>query len=417
MDILVYLDALGISDAPLLLGQLNVRNIRGKEVFSFRAYASWTKNKSLRYLDADLLPVSGEQYVSEGKNNFGLFLDSCPDRWGRVLMQRRERIKAKDEAREVRRLQETDYLLGVYDETRMGALRFKTESGGPFLDDEPTLTTPPLASLGSLEQASLEYERDDAENAEYRRWVRMLYSPGSSLGGARPKANAVDTEGNLWIAKFPSRHDDCDIAAWEFLATSMARDFGITVPETRLDHLSSRYHTFLSKRFDRMGKRRIHFSSAMTLLGYVDGNDASNDVSYLELADFLQRFGSENQVADLRELWRRVLFNVAISNCDDHLRNHGFLLTPTGWRLSPAYDLTPNPQGMGLKLNIDDSSDALDVELVLSTAEFYGYNMKEANEEVNRLKTVIGSWRSRAKAIGLSRSEQDRFQTAFLNVT
>lgn len=254
MDILVYLDALGITDAPLLLGQLSVRNIRGKEVFSFRVDASWTKNKPLRYLDADLLPVSGEQYVSEGKNNFGLFLDSCPDRWGRVLMQQRERIKAKDEAREVRRLQETDYLLGVYDETRMGALRFKTESSGPFLDDEPTLTTPPLASLRSLEQASLEYERDDAENEEYRRWVRMLYSPGSSLGGARPKANVVDTEGNLWIAKFPSRHDDCDIAAWEFLATSMARDFGITVPETRLDHLSSRYHTFLSKRFDRMGQ-------------------------------------------------------------------------------------------------------------------------------------------------------------------
>ena len=416
MDILVYLDALGFTDAPLLLGQLNVRNIRGKEVFSFCADASWAKNKSLRYLDADLMPVSGEQYVPEGKNNFGLFLDSCPDRWGRVLMQRRERIRAKDESRDVRRLRETDYLLGVYDETRMGGLRFKTDASGPFLDNEPTLTTPPLASLRSLEQASLEYERDDAENAEYRQWVRMLYSPGSSLGGARPKANVVDTEGNLWIAKFPSRHDDCDIAAWEYLVTNMARDFGITVPETSLKQLSSRYHTFLTKRFDRMGKRRIHFSSAMTLLGYVDGNDASNDVSYLELAEFLQRFGSTEQDADLKELWRRVLFNVAISNCDDHLRNHGFLLTPTGWRLSPAYDLTPNPQGMGLKLNIDDSSNALDIDLVVSTAEFYGYNIEEAKAEVNRLKSIIGSWQSRAKVIGLSRSEQDRFQTDFLNV-
>ena len=416
MDIFVYLDALGITDTPLLLGQLSVRNIRGKEVFSFRADTSWTQNKTLKYLDADLMPFSGEQYVPEGKPNFGLFLDSCPDRWGRVLMQRRERIRAKDESREVRKLQETDYLLGVYDETRMGGLRFKTKLDGPFLDDEPTLTTPPIASLRALEQASLEYERDDEANAAYREWVRMLYSPGSSLGGARPKANVVDTDGNLWIAKFPSRHDDCDVAAWEYLVTEMARDFGINVPETRLEHFSSKYHTFLSKRFDRKGTQRIHFSSAMTLLGYVDGDDASSDVSYLELAEFLQKFGNTEQESDLRELWRRVLFNVAISNCDDHLRNHGFLLTPKGWGLSPAYDLTPNPQGMGLKLNIDDSNNALDIDLVLSTAEFYGCSIKEAKTEVNNLKAIIGSWRSRAASIGLSRSEQERFQTSFQNI-
>lgn len=416
MDIFVYLDALGITETPLLLGVLSVRNLRGKEIFSFRADASWIENKALKYLDADLLPYSGEQYVPTDKPNFGLFLDSCPDRWGRVLMQRRERIKAEEEARNIRKLQESDYLLGVYDETRMGGLRFKTDPDGPFLDNEPTLTTPPIASLRALEQASLEYERDDEDNAEYRRWVRMLYSPGSSLGGARPKANVIDLKGNLWIAKFPSRHDDCDVGSWEYLVTEMARDFGINVPETRLERFSSKYHTFLSKRFDRRGQQRIHFSSAMTLLGYVDGNDASNGVSYLDLAYFLQSYGSKEQKSDLKELWRRVLFNVAVSNCDDHLRNHGFLLTPKGWHLSPAYDLTPNPQGMGLKLNIDDSSNVLDVELVLSTAEFYGYDRQEAEAEVEKLRKIIHGWRTRANALGLSRSEQNRFQTAFQNI-
>lgn len=416
MEIYVFMDAIGITNSPLYIGQLSVRRVRGKEIFFFSADAAWAENKALKYLDADLKPVSGEQYVPEGKPNFGVFLDSCPDRWGRVLMQRRERIRAQEESRDIRKLHETDYLLGVCDDTRMGALRFKTDPNGPFLDNEPTLTTPPIASLRALEQASLEYERDDDNQAEYRKWIRMLYSPGSSLGGARPKANVVDTNGNLWIAKFPSRHDDCDVAAWEYLVTNMAREFGISVPETKLERFSSRYHTFLSKRFDRVGKQRIHFSSAMTLLGYVDGDDASNDVSYLEMADFLQNYGGKEQAADLKELWRRVLFNVAISNCDDHLRNHGFLLTPKGWKLSPAYDLTPNPQGMGLKLNIDEDNNALDPDLVLSTAEFYGYELKEATAERNKLKSILSNWRQKAMSIGLSRSEQDRFQLAFQNL-
>ncbi len=415
MDIYVYIDACNLVEAPLLLGVLSANLIRGKEVFSFKANEEWLSYASMAYLDADLQPYQGNQFVSPGKSNFGLFLDSCPDRWGRVLMQRRERIRAKESNKSVRKLQESDYLLGVYDGNRMGALRFKTTPKGPFLDDDQALATPPFTSLRALEQASLGYERESAEDSpEYKQWVRMLSSPGSSLGGARPKANVIDEKGDLWIAKFPSHHDSIDAGAWEYLVTSMAHDFGLRVPQIDARLFSSRYHTFLTKRFDRVGiNNRLYFASAMTLLGYVDGNDANDDISYLELAEFLQRYGGNAQQEDLTELWKRVLFNVSISNCDDHLRNHGFLLTPKGWELSPVYDLTPNSNGTGLKLNIDESDNALDIDLVLSTASYYGVSEEAAFTEVKRLKPIIASWRERAEHLSIPRSEQNMMATAF----
>lgn len=418
MDIYVYIDAYNLVEEPLLMGVLSATQVRGKEVFSFKADEGWLSHTCLAYLDADLQPYKGNQYVSQDKSNFGLFLDSCPDRWGRVLMQRRERLRAKDNNQSMRKLQESDYLLGVYDGNRMGALRFKTSLDGPFLDNDKALATPPITSLRTLEQASLGYEKENSEDSkEYKQWIRMLYSPGSSLGGARPKANVIDEKGNLWIAKFPSHHDNIDVGAWEYIVTSMAQDFGLRVPQIEVRHFSSRYHTFMTKRFDRLSTdKRLYFASAMTLLGYVDGNDANDDISYLELAEFLQRYGGNNQQEDLTELWKRILFNVAISNCDDHLRNHGFILTPKGWELSPVYDLTPNPNGTGLKLNIDESDNTLDIDLVLSTASFYGISDQEATKQVEKLKPIIASWRARADRLSISRTEQSMMEDAFYDL-
>lgn len=415
MDIYVYIDAYNLVDGPLLMGVLSSSQIRGKETFSFKADDCWLRHSSLNYLDADLQPYTGYQYVTPGKNNFGLFLDSCPDRWGRVLMQRRERLRAKEHSQSVRKLQESDYLLGVYDGNRMGALRFKTSPDGPFLDNDKALATPPIATLRALEQASLGYEKESSEESrEYKQWIRMLYSPGSSLGGARPKANVIDETGSLWIAKFPSHHDQTDVGAWEYVVTSMAQDFGLRVPQIAVKRFSSRYHTFLTKRFDRLSlDKRLYFASAMTLLGYVDGNDANDDISYLEMLEFLQRYGGINQQDDLKELWKRVLFNVFISNCDDHLRNHGFILTPKGWELSPVYDLTPNSTGTGLKLNIDETDNSLDIDLVLSTAPFYGISHDEAFRLVEQLKPIVASWRLRAEKLGITRCEQNIMEAAF----
>ena len=414
MEILVYIDAHNITDAPLFLGFLKTENIRGKEVFSFRASKEWLSNKAMTFLDADLKPFLGNQYAPQAKSNFGLFLDSCPDRWGRVLMQRRERLRAKDENRVARQLHESDYLLGVYDESRMGALRYKLSADGEFLDNDPRLATPPITSIRALEQASLNYERSEAENSdEYRKWLQMLYMPGSSLGGARPKANVIDERGNMWIAKFPSRLDNIDVGAWEYVVTLMARDFGLKVPEVRAERFSSRHHTFLSKRFDRNGVKRLHFASAMTLLGYSDGNDAEDGASYLEMVEFLRRFGTTNLQSDLRELWKRVAFNIAITNCDDHLRNHGFILAPKGWALSPVYDLTPNPDGMGLKLNITDADNSLNFELLLETAPFYGLEQNEAKTLLKSLSSITSRWRSYAMTVGISRDEQEYMAQSF----
>ncbi len=415
MEIYVYVDAEGLTEAPLLMGRLDAEKVRGREIFSFRADREWLANKSFAFIDADLKQFPGNQYAPNGKDNFGIFTDSCPDRWGRILMQRRERLRAKDDNRPVRRLDTSDYLLGVFDGNRMGALRFKTDAHGPFLDNDSELATPPVASLRMLEQTSLNYEADNAEESpDYRNWIHMLYSPGSSLGGARPKANVVDTGGNLWIAKFPSRHDTMDVGAWEYIVTTMAHDYGLNTPDIRARKFSSSCHTFITKRFDRTPNgRRLYFASAMTLLGYKDGDDAKDGASYLEIAEFLERFGTPKQKEDLRELWKRIVFNIAISNGDDHLRNHGLMLSSKGWRLSPVFDLTPNPSASGLTLNIDETDNALDFGLALRTAPYYGINAQEAVSLVERCKMICSSWRSRAAKLGISRSEQDEMEPAF----
>ena len=403
---------------PTLMGRLTATPARGKEIFAFEYDAAWLASASCRQLDPALALYSGAQYPAKGRESFGVFLDSCPDRWGRVLMRRREAQLARAEGRAERHLLESDYLLGVHDGHRMGALRFRLE--GRFLDDNDELASPPWTSLGELEQASLALEREGVEDEpDYERWLRMLIAPGGSLGGARPKASVRDEHERLWIAKFPSRNDEEDIGAWEAVVHALAELAGIVVPTAALRRFGSSkrdahgHHTFLTRRFDRKDAReRLHFASAMTLLERMDGQGADDGASYLELAELLIRLGSRTS-ADLQQLWRRVVFFICVSNTDDHLRNHGFMLEPTGWTLAPAYDMNPDPHGAGLKLNISENDNAQDIDLALSVAQVFRVKHARARDIVEEVASAVAQWRTVAKRHGLSRAAQARMRRAF----
>lgn len=412
--IYVYADWQEIK-GPHLMGVLTTELLRGKEIFSFEYDNSWLSLGYAQTLDPDLQFYRGPQYLNDDdKLNFGLFLDSSPDRWGRVLMQRREAAEARLQGRKANKLFETDYLLGVYDGHRMGGLRFKLEPDGHFLNDDEHQASPPWTSIRELEQISLRLEDEDAiDSEEYLRWLNMLVNPGSSLGGARPKASVLDPDDKLWIAKFPSKNDDGDIGAWEMVSYELAIAAGINMAECRALKFTSQYHTFLTKRFDRTDDgRRIHFTSAMTQLGYKDGADAATGVSYLELVDFIASHGA-NVLEDLHELWRRIVFSICVSNTDDHLRNHGFLLSNKGWNLSPAFDINPIENGTGLKLNISEEDNALDLDLAMEVCEYFRLDKEEALEIINNVKTVVSKWREVATKYGISKSSQDLKATAF----
>ena len=402
-----------------LIGFLTAQRIRGKEIFSFEYAEAWINRQNpILFLDPHLGFYKGKQYLPEENNNFGIFLDSSPDRWGRLLMRRREAWQAKEEGRDEHMLFETDFLLGVFDGHRMGAVRFKLGEDGPFMNDQNKMATPPWTSLRELEHASLQLERDDAINdLEYAQWLSVLIDPGSSLGGARPKASVIDEKGHLWIAKFPSSRDDKNTGAWEMVLHELAKACGIHVSEARLQKFSGKHHTFLSKRFDRTNdQRRIHFASAMTLLGLQDGADHAEGVGYLDLVGFIMQHCSAAK-EDLEQLWRRMLFNVLVSNTDDHMRNHGFILTEKGWRLSPAYDMNPNEMGIGLTLNISENSNALDISLALETAHLYQLKTEKAESILKDMHQEISNWRAVAKKFGISNSEIEQTKRAFRLVT
>lgn len=410
----VYADWVELG-TPILIGELYSETLRGKEIFSFEYNNAWLKSDYAYQIDPDLGLFEGIQYLNDQKSNFGLFLDSSPDRWGRVLMKRREAALARKEERKINKLFETDFLLGVFDGHRMGALRFKLNKDGSFLNDNKDLASPPWTSIRQLEQISLRLEEDDSlDDPDYLKWLQMLVSPGSSLGGARPKASVLDSEGNLWIAKFPSKNDTDNIGAWEMVTYELAIQSGIDMAECKAEKFSSNQHTFLTKRFDRTTEgKRIHFASAMTLLGYVDGADASIGVSYLELVDFITKYGA-NPENDLKQLWRRIVFSICVSNTDDHLRNHGFLLTYRGWVLSPAYDINPVETGMGLKLNISEDDNALDLDLALSVAPYFRIEKKEGSLIIDEIKNVVSQWKKYANTYGISRLEQENKSEAFI---
>ena len=396
---------------PTLMGILYVNSLKGGESYSFEYDREWLKKTSLKItLDPELMPYSGRQYPF-GKAIFGLFSDSSPDRWGRVLMNKRERILAGKEGRKPAKLYDSDYLLGVYDETRLGGIRFKTEPNGAFLSDDKETAAPPWASLRTLEEASRNFENEDTALSE--KWLNQLIRPGSSLGGARPKATVIDPKEQLWIAKFPSKNDENDSGAWEMVTHDLAEICGLHVPEAKLEKFSNLGSTYLVKRFDRILNKRVHFASAMTLLGKTDGTSAADGTSYLDIAAFIKSYGAQPK-RDLIELWKRIVFNMAVSNTDDHLRNHAFIFTENGWELSPLYDVNPVPYGDELFLNVDEEDNSINIDLVIQTAVRFGISETDATTYAKDILTIVKeNWEKRATALGLSRRLIEEMRPAF----
>jgi serine/threonine-protein kinase HipA len=412
-NIYVYAHWVGMKE-PVLMGELKAEFARGKEIFSFSYAKDWLKSSLSQILDPELLFYSGSQYAGDEKSNFGVFLDSSPDRWGRILMKRREAATARSEGRTERTLRESDYLLGVFDGHRMGAIRFKEDPDGPFLNDNEILASPTWTSIKELEQISLRLEDENiTDDPEYLKWLTMLVNPGSSLGGARPKASVLDDKKNLWIAKFPSKTDIKDIGGWEMVVNELARNAGLNVAISKIQKFSSRFYTFLTKRFDSTDTgERIHYASAMTMLGYKDGDSFHEGVSYLEIVDFLTNNGA-NIDSDLKELWSRIVFNIFISNTDDHLRNHGFILTDKGWILSPAYDINPNEDGTGLSLNIDLDDNSLSLDLPLKVLEYFRLDKEDGLIIIDHIRKVVSDWRRIANKYQLPKSEQEIMAKVF----
>jgi len=415
--IAVYADWEGLA-APLRLGTLHARAGAGHEVFEFEFTVAALADRALAnlHLDPRLGLFEGPQHPPQGQAVFGVFADASPDRWGRLLMQRRlERARRAGGSPAAARLFESDYLLGVHDTYRSGALRFKRDAGGEFLDNQHGVAAPPFIQLRALQAASLALERDeDNTAADADAWLRMLIAPGGSLGGARPKASVVDPDGHLWIAKFPSARDEHDVGAWEMVLHTLARSCGLRVTRSLAQQFANPHHTFLVRRFDRTPSgRRLHFASAMTLTGRQDGDDASTGASYLEIARVLMNHGAQTD-ADLRELWSRIVFNMLVSNTDDHLRNHGFLLVPgKGWRLSEAFDMNPVPHALGLKLNVSEADNLLDLDLARSVAHYFRVRKDDADRIIADFQAVVAQWPAITGSLQVPRREQERLAPAF----
>lgn len=396
------------SDEPQLLGHLYVNNTGAKETFSFEYDIKWLQAKNYLFIDPNLEYYEGRQYPQNDSKIFGIISDSCPDRWGRTLIERKELIQAKKEKRKPKKLTETDYLLAINDETRIGALRFSLSEDGPFESQSEGLEIPPIIDLRKLENASLAYELEEDPYEE--KWFKQLIAPGSSLGGARPKSVVKNNDGSLWIAKFPSKNDTYDVGAWELLAYKLAKMCDINVADAETQKFSKNGSTFLTKRFDRNGTKRIHFASAMSLLNRSDGDKST---SYIDIADFIKAHGN-NPTVDLKELWKRQIFNMAITNSDDHLRNHGFLLEDNKWNLSPAFDINPTPYGNTLSLNITTNDNSISLENAIKMSKYYNLNEDEANQLAHKIISIVNkNWETCAKNLKISNKEINLMRPAF----
>ena len=400
-------------DAPVLIGSLFVNTIRGGERYSFEYDSNWLAQA--RYpvdIDPHLPQFRGRLFPDDGRL-FGVFSDASPDRWGRVLLNKRERILADREGRKPSKLYDSDYLIGVSDLTRMGGLRFRMDPDGSFVSDDNDTPVPPWTSLRALESAAQEVDGDETTVSE--KWLTQLIRPGSSLGGARPKSTVIDASGELWIAKFPSRNDDSDVGAWEKVTHDLAGLCGLRIPESKLECFSKYGSTFLVKRFDRENEKRVHFASAMTLLGKHDGQASEEGVSYLDIASFIRASGA-HPAEDLIELWKRIVFSMAVNNTDDHLRNHAFILNENGWTLSPAYDINPVPYGNELSLNVDEYDSRISKDTALRIAPKFGINKMQADIWFNDITgTVTNNWQKLALSYEISRRDIEHMRPAFSN--
>lgn len=408
----VYADWKGLP-AVTLVGKLIVQYSKGHRTCGFEFDPAWLTSHPPIMLDPDLLWFGGIQYPT-GKPDFGAIMDSMPDTWGRTLMKRKAAGVKIEQALPGSRppvLSQIDFLLGVHDKTRSGALRFKTDPEGPFLDDDDVNSIPPWASVRTLQYAAAGLEKD-GNDGDIDKWLTVLMAPGSSLGGARPKANILDEYGHPWIAKFPSGNDTIDKAAWEFLTYKLATMAGVNMAASRLELIAGRHHTFITRRFDREGKDRIHFASAMTMTGHTEIQIRDATPSYLDIVEFIVSQGAQVE-KDLEQLWRRIVFNIAVSNTDDHLRNHGFILGNKGWMLSPAYDLNPSIDKSGLALNINQESNALDFALAMSVGKYFRLSLIQMQAILKEVESATRLWRSVAKDLGIPRFEQQQMEAAF----
>lgn len=394
------------------LSRIGTLSRAGHHSVRFEYEKAWLNRPAAFQLDPDLSLSEGSFHPAD--SNFGVFMDSCPDRWGQLLMKRRELVEAKEKKRKPRELRAWDFLLGVQDVTRMGALRFSaaTEADKIIFRANEALSAPPLAKLGELQQVAFNLSGKNLDDIrQLHEWLKVLVAPGASLGGARPKANIAGESGALWIAKFPAADDDADIALREKLVHDLARECGVNVPASRLERFGHGHHTFMVERFDRVDGRRRFFTSAMTLLNHTDKESAS----YLELAEFIATHGSPAHLNDdLRELFRRVVFNVAIANRDDHLRNHGFIRAPEGWRLAPAFDMNPSTTKDAHVLALDDSDTSPDMHTVLATAAFYRLSPTQANAIHADVIKATRRWEAAAKRLGMLAEDRLALEGLFL---
>lgn len=397
-------------DEPLLVGELGYESLRGSDSYSFKYYNDWLRQYGSLFLSADINNYPGQQYTQPDRDIFGCFSDALPDRWGRMLLNRREQILSTEEKRPVRKLSSFDYLMGIDDFSRMGGFRFKESPDGEFINCEKSLRIPPLTDIRALVAASMEIEKSEEQNQlPEKKWLLQLVHPGTSLGGARPKAGVMNDEGQLCVAKFPSRNDDYDVGLWEHASHLLAKMSGVTAADTSVIETGGKYHALLSRRFDRTSDgRRKHFASAMTLLGLTDGCDANTGNGYLDIVDFILQ-NCCNVEDNLRQLYRRVAFNIAIGNSDDHFRNHGFLLTPKGWTLSPAYDMNPTLNEYQALL-INSTTNRADLQVLLDSAEEYMIGREEAGHIIDEVKGGVKNWKSIATRLGISKREMDVFE-------
>jgi serine/threonine-protein kinase HipA len=402
-ELLVHVDLEG---RPQFVGRLWARSRKGRESATFEYDRSWIEHPSRFALEPALALSHGPHHTAGGRRIFGAIGDSTPDRWGRLLIQREERRKAREGNREPQTLDEVDYLVAVGDIARQGALRFAEAEGGPFL--AAGVQIPPLVRLAALLGAALRVSADEETDED----LRLLVAPGSSLGGARPKASVIDDrDGQLSIAKFPKTDDLIPVVQWEATALALADHAGIRIPAWRVETVANR-PVLLLRRFDRLKERRIPFLSAMSMLDAQDNDQRS----YMEIADALRQYGSR-PVEDCAQLWRRVVFNILMSNSDDHLRNHGFLYDPAGgWRLAPAYDLNPVPIEIKpriLTTAIDEGDGTASLDLAYSVAAHFGVKRDEARSIARDVGAAVKDWRQVAKGLHLSAREIDRMASAF----
>lgn len=400
-------------DKPELVGELCYEKLRGSESYAFRFDNNWLKFHAGIKLSEDINNYPGLQYTQPGNDIFGCFSDALPDQWGRTLLKRREQIQASEEKRAVRNLSSFDYLMGIDDFSRMGGFRLKRELDGDFINVSPSLKIPPLTELRQLVLASQEVEKSEENDVlPEKKWIAQLIQPGTSLGGARPKAGVLDDSGNLCIAKFPSRKDDYDTGLWEHFSHLLARKAGIYAAQTKVLGGLGKYHTLLSKRFDRTDEgKRIHFASSMSLLGLRDGDNAQGGYGYLNIVDFILQSCCDVE-KNLQELYRRVAFNICIGNSDDHFRNHGFLLTPRGWTLSPAYDMNPTLNEYQ-SLLINESSNKADIRTLLESCESYMIKKEVAENIIRQVQAAVAGWENLAVLLQIPAREVTMFKNRF----